>query len=54
MALVIVELHHPKTNDALNEEWLLLENTGPNAINAQGCALTVARRCASSGRSVGF
>ncbi len=43
MALVIVELHHPKTNDALNEEWLLLENTGPNAINAQGCALTVAR-----------
>src|SRR4051794_2077027 len=43
MALVIREMHHPKSKEALNEEWLLLENTGPNEINAHGCALTVAR-----------
>jgi hypothetical protein len=43
MALVILELHRPKKTEALNEEWLLLENTGPNPINAHGCAVTVAR-----------
>ena len=44
MALVFRELHKAKSPDALNEEWLLLENTGPNVVNAQQCALTVARR----------
>ena len=43
MALVIRALHRPKTTELLNDEWLLLENTGPNVISAQGCALTVAR-----------
>ena len=44
MALVIRELHKPSKPDLLNEEWLLLENTGPNPVSAAGCALTVARR----------
>jgi hypothetical protein len=43
MALVIKELHKAKDADALNEEWLVLENTGPNAITAMGCVLTLAR-----------
>jgi hypothetical protein len=44
MALVFRELHKAKSPDMLNEEWLLLENTGPNPVNAQKCDLTVARR----------
>ena len=43
MALVFRALHRPKDSDALNEEWLLLENTGPNPWNAHGCTVTVAK-----------
>ena len=32
MALVFRELHKAKSPDMLNEEWLVLENTGPNPI----------------------
>lgn len=44
MPLVFRELHPSESPDLLNQEWLLLENTGPNVVNAQGCAVTVARR----------
>lgn len=44
MPLVFRELHPSSAPELLNEEWLLLENTGPNVVNAQGCTLTVARR----------
>jgi hypothetical protein len=44
MALIFRELHKAKSPDLLNEEWLLLENTGPNVVNAQKGELTVARR----------
>jgi len=44
MALVFKELHKAKSPDLLNEEWLVLENTGPGVVNAQKCDLTVARR----------
>jgi hypothetical protein len=43
MALVFCELHRSKSPEALNEEWLVLENTGTNPINAAGCTLTIAR-----------
>jgi hypothetical protein len=43
MPLVFLTLNKPKNVEALNEEWMLLENTGPNVINANGCALTVAK-----------
>ncbi len=43
MPLVFRTLHKSKDARLLNEEWLLLENTGPGPINAHGCALTVAR-----------
>ncbi len=44
MALVFRELHKAKSPDKLNEEWLLLENTGPNVVTAHKVDLTVARR----------
>lgn len=44
MALVFRELHKSKSPDMLNEEWLVLENTGPNVVNAHGCEIMVARR----------
>jgi len=44
MALVFRELHKAKSPDLLNEEWLLLENTGPNVVTAHKVDLTVARR----------
>jgi hypothetical protein len=43
MPLLIRELHKASKADMLNEEWLLIENTGPNPWNAHGCALTTAR-----------
>src|SRR5262245_49114620 len=43
MALVFKTLHKPKNPESLNEEWMVLENTGPNPITAQKCELTVAR-----------
>jgi hypothetical protein len=53
MPLVITELHKAKDPHALNEEWLLLENTGPTAITAQGCVLTVARSANDRPRPLG-
>src|SRR4051812_48126017 len=53
MALVFRELHKPTTKEALNEEYLLLENTGPNIVSAQGCAVTVARRVGDRARPLG-
>ncbi len=42
MPLVIREMHRAPSKDALNEEWIVLENTGPNVVSAQGCSLSVA------------
>ena len=53
MPLVFRELHRAKSPDMLNEEWLLLENTGPNVVNAQGCAVTVARRAQDRAHPLG-
>jgi hypothetical protein len=41
--LVIRELHRATKKDNLNEEWMILENTGPQPVSAQGCSLSVAR-----------
>jgi hypothetical protein len=43
MPLVIRELHPSSKPELLNEEWLVVENTGPNPWNAHGCALTLSR-----------
>jgi hypothetical protein len=44
MPLVFREMHKAKSPDLLNEEWFLLENTGPAVVTAQKVELTVARR----------
>ena len=43
MPLVIRELHRAPSSDALNEEWMILENTGTQPVTAHGCSLSVAR-----------
>ena len=53
MALVFRELHQAKSAEKLNEEWLVLENTGPNVVNAQNCTLTVARRASERPHPLG-
>jgi len=53
MALVFRELHPTKSAEKLNEEWLVLENTGPNVVNAQNCTLTVARRASERPHPLG-
>jgi hypothetical protein len=53
MPLVFRELHKAKSPDLLNEEWLLLENTGPNVVTAQKVELTVARRMQDRPRPLG-
>jgi hypothetical protein len=53
MPLRIVELHAARTPDVLNDEWLVLENTGPNDFISQGCRVTVARNSAGRGREIG-
>ena len=53
MALIFRELHACKSPEMLNEEWLLLENTGPNVVNAHKVELTVARRTADRPHPVG-
>lgn len=53
MALVFKELHKAKSPDMLNEEWLLLENTGPNVVAVQKADLTVARRAADRPHPLG-
>ena len=53
MALVFRELHKAKSPDKLNEEWLLLENTGPNVVAAHKVDLTVARRASDRPHPLG-
>ncbi len=53
MPLVFRELHKAKSPDLLNEEYLLLENTGPTVVAAQKVELTVARRAQDRPRPLG-
>ena len=53
MPLLFRELHKAKSPDLLNEEWLLLENTGPNVVTAQKVELTVARRASERPHPLG-
>ena len=44
MALVFRSLHRAEKAELLNEEWLIVENTGPNLLNTAGWTVAVARR----------
>lgn len=41
MALVFRTLHPASQPDLLNEEWIVLENTGPGVLTAAGWTLSV-------------
>ena len=43
MALIIRTMHPASSPELLNEEWLLLENTGPGLIQTAGLGLHVGR-----------
>lgn len=43
MPLVFRSLHRADKPDLLNEEWIVVENTGPGVLSASGWTLSVAR-----------
>jgi hypothetical protein len=44
MAIRFVEIKAPENPEALNSEWVILENDGKTAFNTRGCGMTVGRR----------
>jgi hypothetical protein len=44
MAIRFVEIKPAENADALNTEWVILENDGKTAFNTRGCGMTVGRR----------
>jgi hypothetical protein len=53
MPIVLRELHRAPNKDVLNEEWLVLENTGPQPVSAKGCTVSVARSAKDHPRVLG-
>jgi hypothetical protein len=44
MALVFHSLHRAPRPELLNEEWIILENTGPGVLHAGGWSIEVGRK----------
>lgn len=44
MAIRFVEIKAAENADALNSEWVILENAGKSPFNTRGCGMTVGRR----------
>ena len=44
MAIRFVEIKAAENADALNTEWVVLENDGKTPFNTRGCGMTVGRR----------
>jgi len=44
MAIRFVEIKAAETSEALNTEWVILENTGKSPFSTRGCGMTVGRR----------
>jgi hypothetical protein len=44
MAIRFVEIKPAESTDALNTEWVVLENIGKTPFNTRGCGMTVGRR----------
>jgi hypothetical protein len=44
MAIRFVEIKAAENPEALNTEWVILENDGKTAFNTRGCGMTVGRR----------
>jgi hypothetical protein len=44
MGIRFVEIKPAENAEALNTEWVVLENTGKTAFSTRGCGMTVGRR----------
>ena len=44
MAIRFVEIKPAESSEALNTEWVILENDGKAPFNTRGCGMTVGRR----------
>lgn len=44
MAIRFVEIKAADSEEALNSEWVILENAGKAPFNTRGCGMTVGRR----------
>jgi len=44
MAIRFVEIKASENPEALNSEWVILENVGKTPFNTRGCGMTVGRR----------
>ena len=44
MAIRFVEIKAAETPEALNTEWVILENNGKTPFSTRGCGMTVGRR----------
>src|SRR5256885_10378923 len=44
MAIRFVEIKPAESSEALNTEWVILENDGKTPFNTRGCGMTVGRR----------
>jgi hypothetical protein len=44
MAIRFVEIKASENPEALNSEWVILENAGKTPFNTRGCGMTVGRR----------
>jgi hypothetical protein len=44
MSLVFQELHRAEKPELLNEEWMILENTGPGVLSSGGWSIEVGKK----------
>ena len=54
MAIRFVEIKAAETSEALNSEWVILENVGKAPFNTRGCGMTVGRKGSSKKSLLGI
>lgn len=54
MAIRFVEIKAADNAEALNSEWVILENVGKTPFNTRGCGMTVGRRGSSKKSLLGI
>lgn len=54
MAIRFVEIKAAESAEALNSEWVVIENDGKTPFNTRGCGMTVGRRGSSKKSLLGI
>ena len=54
MAIRFVEIKAAESAEALNTEWVILENDGKTPFNTRGCGMTVGRRGTNKKSALGI